>query len=458
MLPPLKIIRAGLRRTTEALASELACPGGPTPTWSELDWQLAMAAATAHGVSPLLRKHSGWTHPRWRQFLENQHEEVAIRHRRIAALLEHIDARSHAAGLAMVPLKGAALHALGLYTPGDRPMADIDLLVREEDVHAATRLLLGIGYVPSFDDWRHRVFKPAAGVPPAVLGEHRDTPVNIELHARIRERLPVSVVDITERILRREPRPGLNPYPSRSALLAHLLLHAAGNMCGRSLRLMHLHDIALLARSMQPEEWIFLWRGRACWWALPPLQMVARHYQDAIPDTVLATLARDCPPLLRAVSRRRTLAQVSCSELWLHAFPGLEWSRGPLDAARFVAGRIRRSPEQLRERNDMARAQLWLRDRDWVMAPQPRRILTWLTRKVPRMDMMYAVRMALAHAISEGGENDATVSAEPGAAVAKRVEEAPVRESTESFRHHPDLEPPAAAAQGSRFGSRANLS
>jgi len=395
MLPPLKTIRAGLRRTTEAIASELAHPGSATPAWNDLEWRLAMAAAAAHGVSPLLWQSSGWMRLRWRRFLEEQREHVAIRHARIAALLAQIDARARDAGLVMTPLKGAALHALGIHAPGDRPMADIDLLIDEDDIDAATRLMQETGYVQSFDHWRHRVFKPAAGTPPAVLGEHRDTPVNIELHTRIRERLPVSVIDITGRIRPRYPEPGMNPYPSRGALLAHLLLHAAGNICGRSLRLMHLHDIALLARSMQPEEWVFLWQGGACWWALPPLQMVARYYRDAIPDVVLATLARDCPPLLRTAARRQTLTKVSCSELWLHAFPGLEWSRSALDAARFIAGRVRPSAEKARERADMTRTQLWLHDGNWVTATQRKRVLTWLTRKVPRMDMMYVVRAAL---------------------------------------------------------------
>jgi hypothetical protein len=398
MLPPLETIRAGLHRTTEALAAELARPGGATPTWSNLEWRLALAAAVAHGVSPLLWKHSNWTHPLWWRFLESQHEHVAVRHARITALLGQIDALARTAGLAVTALKGSALHALGVYAPGDRPMADIDLLVREEDVDAATGLLRAIGYVPSFEDWRHRVFKPASGVPPAVLGEHRDTPVNIELHTRVRERLPVSAVDITARILQRGAGPGLNPYPSRSALLAHLLLHAAGNICGRSLRLLHLHDIALLARRMTPDDWDFLSDGRAFWWALPPLQLVARYYRDAVPAAVLSSLARDCPLPLRMVSRRQTLTRVSCSELWLHAFPGIEWSRNPFDAVRFVAGRIRPSAQRRRERSDMASAQLWLRDRDWVTATQTRRILTWLTRKVPRMDVIYVVRLALADA------------------------------------------------------------
>jgi hypothetical protein len=43
----------------------------------------------------------------------------------------------------------------------------------------------------------------------------------------------------------------------------------------------------------------------------------------------------------------------------------------------------------------MTRTQLWLQDRDWVTATQRKRILTWLIRKVPRMDMMYVVRAAL---------------------------------------------------------------
>ncbi len=458
MLPPLKTVSAGLRRTTERLAAELARPGGATPAWSDLEWRLAMAAAVAHGVSPLLCKHSSWAHAQWRRFLEDQREHVAVRHATITALLAHIDARARAGGLAMTPLKGAALHALGVYDPGDRPMADIDLLIGEDDADAAAGLMHEIGYVPSFDHWRHRVFKPAAGVAPAVLGEHRDTPVNIELHTRIRERLPVSAIDITGRLLRREPEPGINAYPSRGALLAHLLLHAAGNLCGHSLRLIHLHDIALLARSMQPEEWIFLWRGGACWWAVPPLQMAERYYPGAVPEAVLATLARDCPRLLRSAFRRRTLTEVSCSALWLQAFPGIEWSRSLVDAARFAAGRVRPTAEKQRERADMARTQLWLRDGDWVTARQSRRIITWLTRRVPRMDIMHVVRLALAYATSEVGEEAAPGGREPARTVAERIEESSVRGRTESVRHPADLEPAAVAAQGGRFGARADLS
>ena len=60
MPPSLKIVKEGLRRTTEALALELALPqpSDTAPEWSDLEWQLASAAAVAHGVSPLLCKSS----------------------------------------------------------------------------------------------------------------------------------------------------------------------------------------------------------------------------------------------------------------------------------------------------------------------------------------------------------------------------------------------------------------
>ncbi|TAM22128.1 MAG: hypothetical protein EPN68_11250 [Rhodanobacter sp.] len=400
MLPPLAIVRNGLRRTTEALAAELvsARPGGETPAWSELEWELAAAAAVAHGVAPLLARYSTWDHPAWRRFLANQRAHVEQRHRRITELLMRIDAGARAAGFSVVALKGSALHAVGIYAPGERPMADIDLLVREADAAAAAALLQELGYVASFAQWKHRVFKPAGSQPYAGLGEHRDAPVNIELHTQIQERLPVAAVDITERIYPREPGPGLNPYPSTGALMSHLLLHAAGNICGRSLRLMHLNDISLLAARMLPRDWDELWGtcgDDAPWWALPPLQMVARYYRHAIPETVLTRLERDCPPLLRTVSRRQTLTRVSCSELWLHALAGIEWSRSFGEAVHHLARHVRPSDEARKERADMIRTQLWLQGQDWVTSPRRRRLLTWLIRPVPRMDTMYVVRAAL---------------------------------------------------------------
>ncbi len=399
-LPPLGIVRAGLRLTTEALATELASaqPGSPTPDWNDLEWRLATAAAAAHGVSPLLSRCCTWHNADWQSFIARQRGHVELRHRRIAILLNHIDALARGAGLPIVPLKGSALHAIGIYGPGERPMADIDLLVRADDVGSAASLLRDLGYMESFVAWKHRVFKPAKGQPIAGLGEHRDTPINIELHTRIQERLPVTAVEITERIYPCNPRPGLNPYPTTGALMSHLLLHAAGNICGRSARLLHLNDISLLATRMVASDWSELWDGHDAdppWWALPPLCLVSRYYHNAIPQAVLARLEPDCPRLLRNIAQRQTLTQVSCSELWLHAFAGLEWSRSIRDIGRYLGKRIRPTQEAVQERADMLRTQLWLQGPSWVGLSHLRRILTWLTRPVPRMDTLHVVRAAL---------------------------------------------------------------
>jgi hypothetical protein len=400
MLPPLKTVKAGLRVATEALARELAQarPGNPTPSWDELQWQLAMAAAAAHGVSPLLSQFSRWQHAGWQTFLAKQHEHVDLRHQRIVGLLQKIDAEARCARVAIVPLKGSALHAMGLYAPGERPMADIDLLVQEDDADRVSAILCELGYEESFTQWKHRVFKPVASEPCFSLGEHRDTPINIELHTHIHERLPVSTVDITHRIFPADPKPGLNAYPSLGALMSHLLLHASGNLCNRSVRLLHLNDISLLATRMSANDWNVLWGERgdeSAWWAFPSLQLVDRYYEHAIPGAVLDRARRHCPAWLRLISKHQTLTKLSCSELWLHALPGLEWSNSLSEAWHYVRRRIKPDAESIKERADMVRTQAWLQEQSWVTLKQRRRLVMWLTQPIPRMDTLYVVRRAL---------------------------------------------------------------
>lgn len=398
MLPPLPELKRGLALTTEALATELAhgTSGTTQPAWSELEWRLAGAAAVAHGVSPLLAGFSTWAPPGWQDFLASQREHVEIRQQRIAGLLAQMDARARRMALPLVALKGSALHALGLYIAGERPMADIDLLVRPRDLPVVQALLEEMGYEESFRQWKHRVFKPHGGMAVRGLGEHRDTPVNIEVHTRIHERLPIRTVDITDSVWPEDAAPGIQPYPSTGALMAHLLLHAAGNICGRSLRLLHLHDIAQLARRMPREAWNTLWEGtEPPWWAWPPLRLVARYFPGSVPRAVLERTRRDCPRLLRLAARRQTITRVSCSNLWLNLLPGAEWARTAGDISRLLVNRVRPTTESREERADMLRTQVWLQGQTWVRRGHVARLVTGLTRPVPRMDTLYVVRAAL---------------------------------------------------------------
>src|SRR6185437_15912947 len=155
------------------------------------------------------------------------------------------------------------------------PMADVDLLVRPADAQRARQTLESLGFSQSFANWKHGVFVPEVRAVHASIGEHEQNYLKIELHTRIAEILPLRITDVTDSVYPRTPHAGLNVYPSTAALMTHLLIHAAGAMAYRALRLLHLHDIALVAARMTGSDWDELAKrdgtAHKPWWALPPL-------------------------------------------------------------------------------------------------------------------------------------------------------------------------------------------
>jgi Uncharacterised nucleotidyltransferase len=402
-LPPPRILQATLRKITERLAGELSSPTGSPPDWNAFEWQIARAVTAMHGVSQLLAVRLRWEGPvGWRPWLEAQRQHVAKRHRRIEALLEALHDGARGEEIALVALKGAALHSLGVYGTGDRPMADVDLLVSPRDADRAVRLIESLGFRQSFANWKHRVFVPQSAQVAAAMGEHADNPLKIELHERIGEMLPLCRTEITELVFPARARPGLNPYPSKAALMSHLLLHAAGAMASRSLRLLHLHDLALLASRMTDEDWDELVAGGSGhrtvrnWWALPPLKLVSRYYHDAVPVTALSSLAANCKWLLTRSARKQTLSDVSFSYLWIDAFPGIGWSQSLTEMLRYMATRIRPEKEMLEMRQTLRETQVALHNSEWAGMTQSRRIIRWATGGQPRADTLHALRTALA--------------------------------------------------------------
>lgn len=412
MTPFLRRVQTALGQATERLAADLARPGvaGPAaappaapPDWDQFEWAMAQAAAVLHGVTPLLHTRSYWQGPEaWQQFVAAQHEHTVLRHRRIARLLSDIDAGARAAGIAVVALKGAALHGLGLYAPGQRPMSDIDLLVQERDCQPTLRVLESLGYAETSRTWKHRVLKPRVPEPAsraAVFGENERAPIKIELHERIAERLPLAEQDITACVFPGQPSPGLNAYPSKVTLLMHLLLHAAGNIVTRNLRLIQLHDIALLARELSERDWALLGAyrdsGRALWWALPPLELVRRYY-GGIPASLLAELAASCPRLLRHIARRQLLSEVSYASVANEAFPGLAWPASIAEWLSCIRVRLWPGKEQ-RGVLETVNAEPWAASTDWYRMSRSQRMLRWMLWSQPaRPATMYIVDAALA--------------------------------------------------------------
>jgi hypothetical protein len=404
---PMAEIGSALREITEYLAAELHSPGAHAPDWSDFQWRIAKAVAAMQGISSLLCTSLLWTGPaHWNRFLQEQRDHVAGRCQKIERLLETIDEYSRRDGIALIGLKGTALLKRALYRPGDRPMADIDLLVEGDDVSGTTRLLQNCGFDLTFTTWRHHLFEVARnGLAPTVarLGEHVDNPIKIELHTAIRERLPVSEIDITAFVRRGAIPPGLNSYSSAASLMMHLVLHAAGNMRAHALRLIQLYDIALLAESFSALDW----ENLACayqdqsdiWWAFPPMSMVERYFPGSIPESVLGRLAKHCPWWLRRATGSQNLAEVSWTNLRVYAFPGIEWSRTPTEVLRLVRARLLPDAETRMELTRFSSHHPGASNIPWYGVSQGKRILRWVFSKPPRVQALLPVRAALAERV-----------------------------------------------------------
>jgi hypothetical protein len=278
-------------------------------------------------------------------------------------------------------------------------MGDIDLLARPEDFPAVARALQTLDYHQAFVSRRHAVFANDAAAAPRGFGEHIDNPLKIELHARIAESLPVTVVDITAQVAAGIRSPGINAYPDRAALLAHLLLHAAGNMRAQALRLLQLEDIGRLACDMTERDWHVLLRSGGadgCWWGLPALLLAQRYCEAPIPDAVLAQFSAPSPRWLRRAAQRYTLTDVSWSNLRIAAFPGIEWARSPLEALRFANSRILPGKAALSELESAVKLSPEMSTIPWYGQRHATRIVRWLFTRPPRVQTMRSVLDALA--------------------------------------------------------------
>jgi hypothetical protein len=398
-LPPFAVIRDALRRTTERLAHELADPAEAAPDWNEFEWGVARAASALQGISVLLANRLRWRGPEnWRAFLDEQRVRSIERERGIDVLLERLDRQLRASGAGCVALKGAALRALDLYLPGERPMGDIDLLAVGENLPRATEAILELDYAAANQTARHAIFVARTKGEITGYGEHPDNSLNIELHAGISEPLPVSAVDISTALGAHDVVPGLNPYPDVASLMRHLLIHTAGNIRSHCLRLIQLHDLAVLARRLGTDDWRALLSPAAAggsWWMLPPLELTARYFKGSIPAEVLAAARETCPPLLRVATSRATLTQVSWSNLRIAALPGICWSRSPREVLRLVRSRLLPKRRALAELQMALEVMPVLNQERWYGEHHAARILRWMFSRPPRVQTIVSVRAAL---------------------------------------------------------------
>lgn len=151
--------RLGLLLALETSPEEAAALRAGAPHGGGAAGRQLLGALEAHGLAPWAHDTIGRSGlretfaPAFLQRLREVYRATTLRNRALFAALEQIAAAFSGRGVALIPLKGAALAHRVYGNPGLRPMQDLDLLVRPADVAAAAAALRESGYaVPDHVD------------------------------------------------------------------------------------------------------------------------------------------------------------------------------------------------------------------------------------------------------------------------------------------------------------------
>lgn len=398
-LPAFAMIASALRATTERLTLEVASPQTTAPEWNDFEWRVAQAVCALHGISGLLATRLVWHGPVFfGEFLREQRQQTLARHLAAGQTLAELARTAENAGLAYVALKGSAMREFAIHHAGDRPMGDIDILIRPRDRELAARVLESMDHMPIYTSRRHDVYRPRQAGAPHAFAEHTCSPLRVEVHQCIGEALPVDTLDITAQIWPDETRPGVNRYRSYPALVRHVMLHASGNMRANAMRFIQIYDVALLLQRFGPADWAELIGtdpATTAWWMYPVLTLADRYVPGSVPAPLLAQFAAWCPPRLRRRFEHRAVYDVSWSNLRIAALPGLEWARGIGERLRLARHRLLPGRQALTELQQGTQLNPSLADSAWYRSSQAARVMRWVVGKPARVQTMASLRAAL---------------------------------------------------------------
>ncbi|HXO21998.1 MAG TPA: nucleotidyltransferase family protein [Thermoanaerobaculia bacterium] len=300
----------------DALAQLIAAPPAEPPGYTPESWELLRRAAQVHGVAPLLgarmTRLGAWGDHPFALWAADQLAANRLRIARMQAELAEVLAAFDAAGVPVMPLKGAVLAALVYPDPGERPMADLDLLLHVGDLLRGEEILAGLAYDKVFTGWKHVKFsRPGNREIVDPDREHPDNPRVLEVHPRCQERLREETVDLTDRLWA-AARPGeiLGTrawLPSAETLWLHLLIHATHHVLMNRFRLTQLVDLvrlrpflsgpADLLAAIQAIEGTAGLGARAVY---APLALAQRYFPHGPTEELLAGLRVQLSPAIAA--------------------------------------------------------------------------------------------------------------------------------------------------------------
>jgi hypothetical protein len=359
------------KREENALLFRVASVTPETPgQWDDLDqldWEYVLAAADRQGITPLLahrlREGGCVIPPVVAERLAAAYWTNHFRNRTLLDALHRILAAAAEAGIAVMPLKGAALVTWYYPAPALRPMSDLDLLIRPDDIAPMARLLEAQGYTavprpPSLFDERdedhatreYAFVTDAAGM--RVLIEYRAEPLDPSIGSLLKAD-PASDARFRahcERMWERGHHATIGDGACMRISPEDLLLHVASHLTTRhaGLRLLWLHDLRLIAAMHRDTfDWDYLIAEARRLRLAAPIHAAldaARRWLDApIPREQLARLSGGVArgSLRQAYERRLFVAQVVAlgqSDLSA-AGASLQWRPLAISMGRLHAGR-----------------------------------------------------------------------------------------------------------------------
>jgi hypothetical protein len=326
---------AGQTGPIERALTALRYPPGRAPALAGLpppDADAVAVAALVLGLGPLLAwelARQGVTLPARAPALRRGGPAgAAARAAAIAAQLDELLAACAARGITPLVLKGAHLAAAVYPEPGLRPMNDLDLLFRHDDLLAAEQALLALGYA-----CKEKSPELGAGVVKHTKtfrrpGEHGATPSPylstdagrmVEPHVSLEEAWFGLRCDITPGVWERSHL--AEWWGGRARVLApedlalHLGVHVSFHLIMGHPSLVQLADLRWTAERLGPAlDWDALARRaaerRAGAFVYAAVGLAVRLLGAPVPEAACTALRAACPPALRARAESLALAHV----------------------------------------------------------------------------------------------------------------------------------------------------
>lgn len=289
---------------------------------SVTDWMRALILAEQEGATPTLWRALQKKQPpipeRAVEFLQQRTMLSDFRMQLLSQRLQETLKTFAARGIPVILLKGAAVGALTDPTFRARPMGDLDLLVRREDVNRARTAIIDSGWPVTTDPRLLDLLQDQHHLPPFV------SPLlpglRLELHVEL---FAIGhSFTLSHEAIWRDSRPASAPFEGARLLSPeHMLLHACAHFAWQhSMRFAAWRTVRTVAAvASEPLlSWDALVReARAakaltvCYWTL---RIAQRLSSLDVPAATMAQLAPPTPEWIRQMLERHFIADLAMGE------------------------------------------------------------------------------------------------------------------------------------------------